>query len=1011
MIQNWKKIEELFHQAASLPLEERGAFLAGASDDDPATRREVEQLLAAEGTGQNLPGPFLPADLGAGKMIGRFEIAGICGAGAGGPVYLARDPNSQRLVAIKVFPQALTPEQRRRQLKEVLAMSVMRHPNIVAVEETGRSGDREFLVMQYIEGSTLGELITPGGLALDQALALATMIVEALDAAHKGGFLHRDLKPSNVMVTREGAVKLLDFGLAKALTPGPLNATLSTATGLIVGTPCYLSPEQARGEPVDARTDMFSFGVVLYEMLTGERPFDRGSLAGTLSAILRDVPVPVRKLRAGTPRMALRIVERCLQKNRDDRFGSAAELLKAICSCREKLARRRNPLIAVLLRPRMRAAVAALLAAVGIAAHRQIQIHNVRTVVQPRIAQFLSAHQYNAADELVRSIENITPRDRAVVDFARDYRVVTSVITTPPGAEVAIKDYTLPGAAWRTIGRAPLEKITVPLGYLRWRVGAPGHRTREFAETAVLQPTIRFGLYPNAGEPADMETIPEGPTRQPFSVRVPAFLLDRLEVTNRQYQDFVNAGGYARREYWREPLLLDERIVPWEQALARFQDQTGRPGPAGWTLGQFPEGRADFPVTGVSWYEAAAYGQYAGKRLPTYPEWLRAAQTEWLYVDTILWSNFSGKGLAPAGSYRGMDRFGTYDLVGNCKEWLWNASGPGNRLTMGGAWDEAYYAARMRDAAPEWDRRENLGFRCARSKEAPPAQFLEPVRNRIVRDYGREKPVGDAEFRTLRAGYDYTCGPLQTRVEDNDESNPYWRREKVTFEAAYEGPRVAAYLFLPRGGKEPYQTVVYFPSGIGYLETSSERMEMWFVEPLIRSGRAVLYPILWGMYDRKPGKRPPTEPRRLREVLDVRRSVDYVETRADLDPGKLAYFGFSAGATAGPVVLAVEPRFKVAELAVVGLDQAQLRPVDDPFQFAPRVRIPVLLVNGRYDLSWSPEVSVQPLLNILGSANSDKKLVLLEAGHAMIGIPAGIREMLGWLDRYLGPVPMARTKP
>lgn len=1016
MIQDWKRIEELFHQAAELPAEERGAFLMRSCDDDPLVRAEVEQLLVADGNGHNLPGPFLLAGWPDGK-IGRFEIVGKCGEGAGGPVYLGRDPGNERLVAIKVFPQALTLEQRRRQMKEVRALSVLQHPNIVPVEETGQSGDREFLVMPYIEGSTLGELISPGGMEIHRALELSLMIAEALAAAHTGGFLHRDLKPSNVMVTRqEGSVKLVDFGLAKVLEPETPQATLSTATGLIVGTPCYLSPEQARGEPVDARTDVFSFGVVLYEMLTGERPFDKGSLAGTLSSILRDAPVPVRKLRSDTPRMVARIVKRCLQKNREDRFASAAELVEAIHTCRKTLARRPHQLVEKLLRPPVLAAIlvglAGLLVAAGMGTYRLMQIHHASSVVQPQIAQFLDAHQYNAADELVRSIENVTPRDRAVLDFARDYRVVTSVITIPPEADVSVKDYTLPGAQWRPIGRAPLQKITVPLGYLRWRVSAPGHRTREFAETAVLQPTIRFNLYLEAVEPPGMETVPAGATRQPFSVKVPAFLLDRYEVTNQQYYEFVKADGYERSEYWQEPFVLEGRTIPWQQAMARFHDQTGRPGPAGWTLGRFAEDRAGFPVTGVSWYEAAAYARFAGKRLPAYPEWQRASQTEWIYVDTILSSNFSGKGLAAVGSYPGMDRFGTYDLAGNCKEWLWNASAKGTRLTMGGAWDEAFYASRLRDAASEWARRENIGFRCARSKEPPLAEFLEPVQKRSVRDYASEKPVGDVEFRALRAAYDYPREPLESRIEEIDESNPYWRREKVTFVAAYGGPRMAAYLYLPRGGKEPYQTVVYCPSGIGYTETSAQRMEMWFVEPLIRSGRAVLYPMLWGMYDRKPGKRVKTEPTRLREVLDVRRSVDYLETRAGLDAGKIAYFGFSAGAYVGPIVLAVEPRFKVAELAVAGLLQAQVRPVDDPFQFAPRVRMPVLLLNGRHDLiSFPIEASVDPLLKVLGTENTDKKLVMLEAGHAMIGIPSVVQEMLGWLDRYLGPVPMARTKP
>ena len=212
-----------------------------------------------------------------------------------------------------------------------------------------------------------------------------------------------------------------------------------------------------------------------------------------------------------------------------------------------------------------------------------------------------------------------------------------------------------------------------------------------------------------------MELVPAGSTRGASAVKVPEFWLDRFEVTNRHYQDFVDAGGYGKPEFWQEPLVSDGKTLTWEQAMSVFRDKTGRPGPADWELGKYPEGKGDYPVTGVSWYEAAAYARFAGKRLPAYVEWQRAARTEWLYADALLVSNFSGKGLAPVGSYRGLDRFGTYDLFGNCKEWLWNEYRPGQRMVMGGAWDEAYYASMMTDEATPMERRANIGFRCARS--------------------------------------------------------------------------------------------------------------------------------------------------------------------------------------------------------------------------------------------------------------------------------------------------------
>ena len=1014
---NWQKIEELFHQAADLLPPERAAFLTAACAGDAALRGQVESLLSAGDSGQELPHPFAPPGLQPGQQLDRFQILSACGQGSSGTVYLARDTQNQRMVAIKIFAQFLTPEQRRRYLKEVRASSVLHHPHIAALLEVGRSEDRDFTVMEYVDGPTLGEVIPVGGMPVERVLELARMILDGLAAAHAQGVIHRDLKPSNIMVTSSGSIKVLDFGLAKLMDlngNAPRPASMETATGQIVGTACYLSPEQARGETVDARTDIFSFGAVLYEMLTGERPFDRGSLAGTLSAILRDTPAPVRELRRDTPRDLARLVRRCLEKDRGRRFRSADELSRALLHCTAGLQSPRRRVIRALRRPKVAvpvlAALLVLVAATAFLGIRALRVRRARFVIEPQIARLVAQHRYNAADELVRQIEKTVPADQTVRDFARDYRVVASVVTEPAGAEVAIKDYATPDAPWRVIGRSPLKNATFPLGYLRWRVSAPGYRTREFAETAILQPEFGFTIYADGSRPADMEVVPSGATYGSRPVRVPEFSLDRYEVTNRQYQEFVNAGGYQRRELWQQPFILNGRNLTWEQAMTAFRDQTGRAGPAAWELGQYPEGKGDLPVTGVSWYEAEAYARFAGKRLPTYVEWLRAARTEWLYADAILISNFSGKGLAPVGSYHGLDRFGTYDLAGNCKEWLWNEWGTGHRLTMGGAWDEAYYAVGTIDAARAWDRRANIGFRCAMSVAPPPQSFLQPVEIHVVRDYAREKPVSEQEFAAIRPVYDYAKTPLHAKLEAIDDTNPYWRTEKVSFDAAYPGERLPAYLFLPRGATPPYQTVVYFASGLAYGEKSSQHLEMWFLEPLIRAGRAVLYPVLWEMYERKPkaniSRTERLSLRALRDVQDFRRSLDYLETRPEIDSRKLAYFGFSAGAVYAPLVLANEPRLKVAELAVGGLEQVLLPVERDPFQFASRSHVPILMLNGRYDLAFPLETSQKPLLNLFGAAANDKKLVLLEAGHAMVGFPASTRESLEWLDRYLGPVPM-----
>src|ERR1017187_9263543 len=338
MSQSWHRVEQLFHEALELAPEERGAFLAAACIGDDGMLREVQSLLHADERTPILAEPFLlhKGAMAAGEHLGHYEILTLCGRGGMGTVYRARDVRSDQEVALKVFPALISPEQRRRYLKEAKAALALHHPYVVGIYEVGRAGEQDYIAMEYVDGRTLGETIPAGGLPVGEALRLARMIAEGLAVAHAAGIVHRDLKPANLMVKPDGAIKILDFGLAKFMETGE-SPSLKTSTGQIVGTACYLSPEQAQGQPVDARSDVFSFGAVLYEMLTGERPFDRGSMAGTLSAILRDTPAPVRRLRPGTPFGIGRIVRRCLEKDREQRYRSAQELLSAISDCQVRL--------------------------------------------------------------------------------------------------------------------------------------------------------------------------------------------------------------------------------------------------------------------------------------------------------------------------------------------------------------------------------------------------------------------------------------------------------------------------------------------------------------------------------------------------------------------------------------------------------------------------------------------------------------------------------------------------
>ena len=266
--------------------------------------------------------------LNAGTRLGPYEILSPLGAGGMGEVYRAKHIKLRRDVAIKVLPREFASDAERLQRfeREARSASALNHPNIVTIYDIAEHEGTTYIAMELVEGRTLRELLADGPLPVAKTIALATQICDGLGKAHAAGIVHRDLKPDNVMVTDDGLVKILDFGLAKPTARGAggdskvATVTKATAAGVIVGTAYYMSPEQAAGSPLDHRSDQFSFGVVLYELLCGQRPFEGSSVAAVISAILRDTPSPLRSLRRDLPKELERIVERCLDKNPEKRY-------------------------------------------------------------------------------------------------------------------------------------------------------------------------------------------------------------------------------------------------------------------------------------------------------------------------------------------------------------------------------------------------------------------------------------------------------------------------------------------------------------------------------------------------------------------------------------------------------------------------------------------------------------------------------------------------------------------
>ncbi|MBK9155292.1 MAG: protein kinase [Chloracidobacterium sp.] len=327
----WEQITDIYHEAAELSGADRDRYLNDACGSDPQIRKEVESLLEADrNAGEFISTPAVGSmESWSGQFVGHYQIMSRIGSGGMGEVYLAKDSRLNRLVALKTLPPVLAnrPDHLRRFEKEAQAAAAINHPNVATIHSVEETGKQKFITMEYVEGKNLNEFIDERGLELRTFLDWFIPIADALSRAHEKGIVHRDIKPGNVMITTGNVPKILDFGLAQIADPrvsdnsGPI-----TRTDQIIGTPAYMSPEQAEGKDVDARSDIFSLGVLMYEALSGERPFKGDSYAAVISELMTVDPVPLHKIKSGVPKDLSRLIGRCLKKRPEQRPATTEEV-------------------------------------------------------------------------------------------------------------------------------------------------------------------------------------------------------------------------------------------------------------------------------------------------------------------------------------------------------------------------------------------------------------------------------------------------------------------------------------------------------------------------------------------------------------------------------------------------------------------------------------------------------------------------------------------------------------
>src|SRR5256712_8078160 len=354
--ERWQQLKQIFQSALERNPAERSAFLNQACADDPALRSEVESLISShdqagdsiEAMAAEAATEMLDDDQAGsivGKQIGHYEVLSLLGRGGMGEVFLAHDTSLGRKVALKLLRSDFTrnEERLRRFRQEARAASALNHPNILTIHEIGHDGSLHFMATEYVEGETLRQHLSRARLTMGQTLDVAVQVASALAAAHQAGIIHRDIKPEKTTGRTDGNVKVLDFGLAKLTEPktidtaAPTLPQVETAPGVVMGTFSYMSPEQARGLAVDARTDIWRLGVMIYEMAAGRQPFEGETTNDGLSLVLTEEPLPLAHSWPGVPAELERIVRKALRKDKEERYQTIKDLLIDLRSLRKEL--------------------------------------------------------------------------------------------------------------------------------------------------------------------------------------------------------------------------------------------------------------------------------------------------------------------------------------------------------------------------------------------------------------------------------------------------------------------------------------------------------------------------------------------------------------------------------------------------------------------------------------------------------------------------------------------------
>ena len=651
----------------------------------------------------------------------------------------------------------------------------------------------------------------------------------------------------------------------------------------------------------------------------------------------------------------------------------------------------------------------------------------VNNFMLPEVKSFLEKDDNVAAWLTASRINSFAPFFSTMSEDNENISALVNLQIQQDGVNVSWKAYGEENE-WRFLGKSPLPSVRLPRGILQFKLDKEGYETTFFSSS---NPSLKLNNFPiDMGwnvDPINLQvegSIPKGMIYIPGGNFIPAltgsgvdevylhpFYIDKFEVTNKEFKEFIEAGGYRNPQYWVEmDFIRDGVSLTLEEAQELMTDTTGMMGPAGWEVGTYIQGTEDKPVTGVSWYEALAYARYKGNILPPMFHWAKAAFPPDEIISPISpkllkTSNFSKEDISVVG--QGEGAYGTFDMAGNAKEWVWNIFG-GRGLTLGGAFDEPTYLASQTAPEARMNRSLKNGFRTARlinPRDLNP--FGDPIETQAPKDLSFYKPMSDEVFNVYSRSFQVSSTDPKFEKVYIDDSHPVWIKERIKLEVGYNNESMDVLIFRPKNSFGLSAPIIVHP-GANYYTTPPEIDDInpgeFSLDFLIQSGKTLIWPAWKGSLNRMPENVTSNEDtlRRFRNqfvawVNDTDKTLDYLETRNDIDTDNIFYLGMSYGALFNTHTLLFENRYKGAILYVGG-SFPTYPPLADGINHLPRIKTPFLMLNGEQDY-LVPKSAANFFYQFTGTPTEDKKIIFYDSGHWPLPRNQMIKETLSFIDK------------